>query len=76
MDDEDDDDEKKKKTSEKRLKDLGTALNLHSRSSNSDVNAPRKGMVLPFQPLSLAFNHVSYYVDMPAVSFLSFKNIL
>ena len=29
---------------------------------------PRTGMVLPFQPLSLAFNHVSYYVDMPAVS--------
>lgn len=25
-------------------------------------------MVLPFQPLSLAFNHVNYYVDMPAVS--------
>ncbi|KDP42709.1 hypothetical protein JCGZ_23649 [Jatropha curcas] len=23
-------------------------------------------MVLPFQPLSLAFNHVNYYVDMPA----------
>ena len=30
----------------------------------------RTGMVLPFQPLSLAFNHVSYYVDMPAVSLL------
>ncbi|XP_010244008.1 PREDICTED: pleiotropic drug resistance protein 2-like isoform X2 [Nelumbo nucifera] len=29
-------------------------------------HAPRKGMVLPFQPLSLAFNHVNYYVDMPA----------
>lgn len=28
----------------------------------------RKGMVLPFKPLSLAFNHVNYYVDMPAVS--------
>ncbi|KAK7244948.1 hypothetical protein RIF29_39777 [Crotalaria pallida] len=27
---------------------------------------PRAGIVLPFQPLSLAFNHVSYYVDMPA----------
>ena len=27
-------------------------------------------MVLPFQPLSLAFNHGSYYVDMPAVSHL------
>ncbi|XP_059659360.1 pleiotropic drug resistance protein 2-like [Cornus florida] len=25
-----------------------------------------RGMVLPFQPLSLTFNHVNYYVDMPA----------
>jgi hypothetical protein len=31
-------------------------------------NAPRRGMVLPFQPLSLAFNHMNYYVDMPTVS--------
>ncbi|RVX20018.1 Pleiotropic drug resistance protein 2 [Vitis vinifera] len=29
-------------------------------------NNEGKGMVLPFQPLSLAFNHVNYYVDMPA----------
>ncbi|XP_010651917.2 pleiotropic drug resistance protein 2 [Vitis vinifera] len=29
-------------------------------------NESRKGMVLPFQPLPLAFNHVNYYVDMPA----------
>ncbi|XP_024991416.1 pleiotropic drug resistance protein 2-like isoform X2 [Cynara cardunculus var. scolymus] len=28
--------------------------------------AKKKGMVLPFQPLSLAFDHVNYYVDMPA----------
>ena len=28
----------------------------------------RKGMVLPFQALSLAFNHINYYVEMPAVS--------
>lgn len=28
----------------------------------------RKGMVLPFQPLSLSFDHVNYFVDMPAVS--------
>lgn len=28
--------------------------------------APKqRGMVLPFQPLSLAFNHVNYYVDVP-----------
>lgn len=26
---------------------------------------PRKGMILPFQPLSIAFSHVNYYVDMP-----------
>ncbi|KAL4031747.1 hypothetical protein IC575_010037 [Cucumis melo] len=26
----------------------------------------RSGMVLPFQPLSLTFNHVNYYVNMPA----------
>ena len=31
-------------------------------------NAPKRGMVLPFQPLSLEFNHVNYYVDMPVVS--------
>ncbi|XP_068310037.1 pleiotropic drug resistance protein 2-like [Pyrus communis] len=28
-------------------------------------NQAKKGMVLPFEPLSLAFNHVNYYVDMP-----------
>jgi len=26
----------------------------------------KKGMVLPFQPLALAFNDVCYFVDMPA----------
>ncbi|XP_050210478.1 pleiotropic drug resistance protein 2-like [Mercurialis annua] len=26
----------------------------------------KRGMVLPFQPLSLAFDHVNYFVDMPA----------
>eukprot|EP00268_Persea_americana_P015557 TRINITY_DN17227_c2_g1_i1.p1 TRINITY_DN17227_c2_g1~~TRINITY_DN17227_c2_g1_i1.p1 ORF type:complete len:1144 (-),score=220.83 TRINITY_DN17227_c2_g1_i1:190-3459(-) len=39
-------------------------------SNKSCVNVAnhetRRGMVLPFQPLSLAFNHVNYYVDMPA----------
>lgn len=32
----------------------------------------RKGMVLPFKPLSLAFDHVNYYVDMPTVSSVPF----
>lgn len=28
------------------------------------------GMILPFQALSISFEDVSYYVDMPAVSFV------
>ncbi|GFZ20341.1 pleiotropic drug resistance 6 [Actinidia rufa] len=35
-------------------------------STVGTANQARKGMVLPFKPLSLAFNHVNYYVDMPA----------
>ncbi|MCL7045571.1 hypothetical protein MKW94_009630 [Papaver nudicaule] len=34
--------------------------------SGSNVTEPKRGMILPFQPLSLSFNHVNYYVDMPA----------
>ncbi|PQQ10338.1 pleiotropic drug resistance protein 2 [Prunus yedoensis var. nudiflora] len=38
-------------------------------STGSNVNVAsgqgKRGMVMPFQPLSLAFNHVNYYVDMP-----------
>ncbi|KAL1822524.1 hypothetical protein ACET3Z_009302 [Daucus carota] len=26
----------------------------------------RRGMILPYKPLSIAFSHVNYYVDMPA----------
>lgn len=37
-------------------------------NKETKIDAPKRGMVLPFQPLSLAFNHVNYYVDMPAVS--------
>jgi len=42
-------------------------------NAKSSVIAPvqlnaKRGMVLPFQPLSLAFSHVNYYVDMPTVS--------
>ncbi|KAL1544434.1 Pleiotropic drug resistance protein 2 [Salvia divinorum] len=42
-----------------------TARNL-SEGNSSVVDGSRKGMVLPFTPLSLAFDHVNYYVDMPA----------
>ncbi|XP_042755335.1 pleiotropic drug resistance protein 2 [Lactuca sativa] len=34
--------------------------------TGTEMAARKKGMVLPFEPLSLAFDHVNYYVDMPA----------
>ncbi|PWA99751.1 pleiotropic drug resistance protein 2 [Artemisia annua] len=45
----------------KKLVEMGT--------SESNIMS-KKGMVLPFKPLSLAFNHLNYYVDMPAALFL------
>ncbi|CAN4105849.1 unnamed protein product [Withania somnifera] len=39
---------------------------VRNNSSIGEKAAKKRGMVLPFQPLSLAFNHVNYYVDMPA----------
>ena len=31
--------------------------------------APKRGMVLPFTPLTMTFDSVNYFVDMPRVSF-------
>ena len=63
----DDDSEKKTRNSE--------GIDMQVRNShgieNAANNQAKRGMVLPFQPLSLAFNHVNYYVDMPAVSHFS-----
>ncbi|XP_052175461.1 pleiotropic drug resistance protein 2-like [Diospyros lotus] len=61
-------DEEKNKTTSREGIDM--AVRNASQTANSIVgaadHAPRRGMVLPFQPLSLAFNHINYYVDMPA----------
>ncbi|KAL6202872.1 hypothetical protein ACLB2K_026576 [Fragaria x ananassa] len=43
----------------------GIDMQVRNADGSSNVQAKR-GMVLPFQPLSLAFSHVNYYVDMPA----------
>ncbi|XP_058204744.1 pleiotropic drug resistance protein 2-like [Rhododendron vialii] len=64
----DEDDEKKNKKSSE---GIAMAVRNASRGSDSIVSADddaptRRGMVLPFRPLSLAFNHINYYVDMPA----------
>jgi len=36
-------------------------------AADEAINVQR-GMILPFEPLSISFDDVSYYVDMPAVS--------
>ena len=41
------------------------------RPSDSDVEEVamevKRGMILPFEPLSISFDDISYFVDMPAV---------
>jgi hypothetical protein len=32
---------------------------------------PKRGMILPFQPLAISFDDIKYYVDMPAVWFFT-----
>ena len=51
----DDDDEDDRKTKE-------------NSSSYGISSTHEKGLILPFKPLSLVFDHVYYYVDVPAVS--------
>ncbi|XP_041993830.1 pleiotropic drug resistance protein 2-like isoform X2 [Salvia splendens] len=58
----DDNEESMKK---KRVTEM-TARNNNNNGIVESSNEPRRGMVLPFEPLSLTFNHVNYYVDMPA----------
>ncbi|XP_027083196.2 ABC transporter G family member 32 isoform X1 [Coffea arabica] len=43
---------------------LGEFLN-HSHSYNGKQMKKHRGMVLPFQPLSMSFNNICYYVDVP-----------
>lgn len=52
-----------------RMMIAGEEMSMRKSEGNNSVDgSARRGMVLPFTPLSLAFDHVNYYVDMPAVS--------
>lgn len=62
----DEDEAKKAKSDEQKTKGIDMELKSTSDIVADSKKAPQRGMVLPFQPLSLAFNHVNYYVDMPA----------
>ncbi|KAI4365646.1 hypothetical protein MLD38_021612 [Melastoma candidum] len=64
----DEDEVKKKKSLRKQDSTEGIALEFRSVEGTKGERAEllKKGMVLPFQPLSLSFDHINYYVDMPA----------
>ncbi|XP_062178966.1 ABC transporter G family member 42-like [Phragmites australis] len=58
----------------KEMKEMRLSARLSNCSSNgvsrvmsvgSNEAAPRRGMVLPFNPLAMSFDNVNYYVDMP-----------
>ncbi|KAL2338309.1 hypothetical protein Fmac_012755 [Flemingia macrophylla] len=53
---------------EKRRKGESVVIELREylqRSSSSGKHFKQRGMVLPFQPLSMAFSNINYYVDVP-----------
>jgi ABC-type multidrug transport system ATPase subunit len=60
------DDQKKKLRHQASSEGIAMATRNAPGSRNTEISLAKKGMVLPFQPLSLAFDHVNYYVDMPA----------
>ncbi|KAK9022470.1 hypothetical protein V6N11_002730 [Hibiscus sabdariffa] len=64
--DEDKNKNKKESSSGKNIE--GVDLPVRNSLDTADITdqPSRRGMVLPFKPLSLAFNHVSYSVDMPS----------
>ncbi|GKV34880.1 hypothetical protein SLEP1_g43218 [Rubroshorea leprosula] len=67
---EDDSKSKKKRQSTSNSEGIDMSVRNDKGNSSSIVSGgngqAKKGMVLPFQPLSLAFNHMNYSVDMPA----------
>ncbi|KAH0996901.1 hypothetical protein GBA52_020765 [Prunus armeniaca] len=66
---ENDDSETKRKQQLSNSEGIDMQVRNAQGSTSSNVNVAsgqaKRGMVMPFQPLSLAFNHVNYYVDMP-----------
>ncbi|KAJ4977881.1 hypothetical protein NE237_008661 [Protea cynaroides] len=47
--------------------DLGSGISQasYSTTTSTENRATKKGMILPFQPLSMTFHNVDYFVDMP-----------
>lgn len=43
-------------------------------SKSTGGESKNKGMILPFQPLTMTFHNVNYYVDMPKVNGMFLKD--
>lgn len=61
----------KEKKSRRQEFELSSSVGQNSVTSSEDSSQNRKGMVLPFAPLSLTFDDIRYSVDMPEVIFIS-----
>ena len=46
--------------------------NNDTKIKTSAIDNSKKGMILPFQPLTMTFHNLNYYVDMPKVYSLNF----
>ncbi|RDX65618.1 ABC transporter G family member 39, partial [Mucuna pruriens] len=55
-------------STDKSFENIGMAekTTIESSTPKADTAIAKTGMVLPFKPLSLAFDHVNYYINMPA----------
>lgn len=49
----------------------GRVLDMSQSMDSNNGSARNRGMVLPFVPLSMSFDDVNYYVDMPPVRHFS-----
>jgi hypothetical protein len=48
---------------------------MSSRTKSAKEGSNAKGMILPFQPLTMTFHNVNYFVDMPKVGGLEVSNL-
>uniref|UniRef100_A0A803MQJ1 ABC transporter domain-containing protein n=1 Tax=Chenopodium quinoa TaxID=63459 RepID=A0A803MQJ1_CHEQI len=61
--------DKGQKKNDEELQSTNSVVSSHSSTcTNPTVETTTKGMYLPFQPLSLSFHHINYYVDAPTVN--------
>lgn len=63
-----------------RMSSRTTSTGLH-RNEDANLEAAngvtaKKGMILPFTPLAMSFEDVSYFVDMPPVRFYTSTHFL